>query len=421
MMKAGEWKSSESSMRGYVSVAGGVLVHLILGTIYCWSNYLSYAPESLMFLDGLSHVGKTPDAVQVMGLALTFQGIGLRIAAELNKKIGERNTSLVGCSLIVLGTYLGSYVTNLKQFFLVYSGLTGLGVGIGFSMPMIAGWSWFPKNKGTVNGVTLFGFGTGSLIFNTMSTNLAQSGVAWGPMLRKLSIAYAFVAAAGVALIKKKPVPANSGPPVVLPGATAKEALSSKRFGLLWLVGFLAFMPGLVLTGLYKRFGMSNSLSVVADDKFLSLVGGLGGLASGLGRVFWGNTVDRIGFQKAYSLTSIIQIVTMLAMPFALGSKAAFLATVCGTLFCLGGSVAMFVTTNPQLFGVKNAAEIYSFLHWALALASVFGAKLATSLLESIGWAGMYKVMAVVSLANIGLLAVLKKESTNPMAWQTKT
>ena len=131
MMKAGEWKSSESSMRGYVSVAGGVLVPLILGTIYCWSNSLSYAPESLMFLDGLSHAGKTPHAVQVMGLSLVCQGLGLRIGAELNKKVGERKTAALGCGLVVLGTFLSSYVNSLAPFFLSYS--FALANGVSFS------------------------------------------------------------------------------------------------------------------------------------------------------------------------------------------------------------------------------------------------------------------------------------------------
>jgi len=37
----------DSSARGLLSLAGGCLVHLVLGTLYCWGNFVSYVPEEL--------------------------------------------------------------------------------------------------------------------------------------------------------------------------------------------------------------------------------------------------------------------------------------------------------------------------------------------------------------------------------------
>lgn len=45
------------------------MAHLCLGTFYCWGNFLSYAPSSLLFFDGKGpefHVGEQPDAIHVM-------------------------------------------------------------------------------------------------------------------------------------------------------------------------------------------------------------------------------------------------------------------------------------------------------------------------------------------------------------------
>ena len=39
-----------------------------------------------------------------------------------------------------------------------------------------------------------------------------------------------------------------------------------------------------------------TSGGLVADDRLMSNIGGYGALANGLGRVFWGNLVDFIGF-----------------------------------------------------------------------------------------------------------------------------
>ena len=38
--------------RGVASVAGGVLTHLVLGTLFCWGSFQAYVPESLQFFDG---------------------------------------------------------------------------------------------------------------------------------------------------------------------------------------------------------------------------------------------------------------------------------------------------------------------------------------------------------------------------------
>ena len=148
-----------------------------------------------------------------------------------------------------------------------------------------------------------------------VGTGMALSGLAWGPMLRQLAGIYAVVAGFGSLLLKANPAPplpatalpvapepldeecevddVNAGtspiaisPPEACdpPGADFMQAITSKRFALLWLLGLTAFTPGLTVLGLYKRFGMTSG-GLVADDRFLSAMGGLGAIANGAGRV----------------------------------------------------------------------------------------------------------------------------------------
>jgi len=415
--------------------------------MYCWGNFLAYAPASILFFDGLSHGGVTPDAVQVMPFALIALWTGLPIGARLNKKIGPRVTTLLGCALMVLGTFIGSFQTRLLPFMLSYSLLAGFGTGLSYSTPMQAGWTWFPEKKGLINGLTLMGFGAGAFVFNKVGTGMALSGLAWGPMLRQLAGMYAVVSLAGSLMLKAKPPPplpasalptppepldeecevddVNAGTsPVAIsppeacdpPGADFMQAITSKRFALLWLLGLTAFTPGLTVLGLYKRFGMTSG-GLVADDRFLSAMGGLGAIANGAGRVFWGNLVDRLGFFRGYAATSITTILLMLALPWTVGSKLAFGSAICGTLFCLGGSIAMFVTVNAQVFGTRNAGEIYSLLFSAFAFASVFGAKITIGLVGKLGWLGVFRILAGLGCTAVTLLALLRKEKQNPAAW----
>jgi len=415
----------EDFIQGSFSEAGGVLVHLVLGTIYCWANFLSYAPESLLYWDGQSHPGKTPDAVQVMPFALIAQNFGLPVGSYMYKKFGPRVTSLFGCSLYVAGILIASVQTRLVPFILAYSLVAGLGVGCVYTAPMIAGWTWFPKSKGLVNGITLFGFGSGAFIFNKVSTSMAQSGVTWGPMLRRLAAIYAVLALTGALMIKekrtveerrnflskfffKKEIKKEAA-------ATLLQAVKSTRFQLLWLIGFNAFTPALTIMGLYKTYGMSDPR--VADDVFLSFVGGMGAISSGCGRILWGRLIDKHGFQKSWMSTTVMQTMNMLLLPYATRSKTYFAAAICSTLLCLGGCNAMYITVNAQTFGVRNSGEIYSILFSAVSLASLFGARLAKALLGPYGWRGVFRVLACMCASNLGLLLWLQRVVSVSPPW----
>jgi hypothetical protein len=54
---------SQNRLKGRLSVMGGVLSHLALGTIYCWANLMSYSPLHLRFFDGKQHPGMAADSL----------------------------------------------------------------------------------------------------------------------------------------------------------------------------------------------------------------------------------------------------------------------------------------------------------------------------------------------------------------------
>ena len=407
-------------LRGYLSVAGGVCAHIMLGTMYCWGNYLSYVTPELRFFDGVDRPGVTPDAVQVMPIMVLFQALALPLGAKLDKAVGPRATTLLGCLVLIGGTWFSSFQTRLLPFMLTYSICGGAGAGIAYTAPMFAGGTWFPDAKGLINGLTLFGFGSGAFFFNKVATRLAQGGMAWDVMLRRLAGFYALVGVTGSLFVARNPAAARAVAPAApkrrgrtaevgsVEGAGFREAVLSRRLRVLWLVGFLAFAPGHTVIGLYKRFGESDPSAAVADDSFLSMVGGLSCVWGGLGRLVFGRLIDFYGFQRCYHATVLLQILNMLALPFTTGSRAAFLAVVCSAIFCLGGSNAMYVTVTSQIFGARNAAEIFSVLFSAVAIGSLFGARLAMACVPTVGWAGVFRLLACLCAANLAGLKILR-------------
>ncbi len=152
-----------------------------------------------------------------------------------------------------------------------------------------------------------------------------------------------------------------------LPGAPVLQALKSKTFWTLWLCVLLVASSGLNVVGLYKAFAMEKH----PDDHFLSLVGSLGAIANGAGRIFWGNMLDYLGFMKPFFALATIQAVVMALYASISQNKMSFLTATCAILFCLGGNFAMFPPLTMKVFGPKNGTLIYAFLFSAFSTASI--------------------------------------------------
>jgi hypothetical protein len=146
---------------GVLTVLGGLILHMTLGTMYCWGSFIGYLPPTMRFFDGGAANGRQPDALLVIPLLIVSQMAAMPIGAKLNVAVGPRNAMLIGTLVMNLGILFASTTDRLLPFILGYSVLFGGGVGLGYTAPMQAGWGWFPKAKGLVNGIVLLGFGFG--------------------------------------------------------------------------------------------------------------------------------------------------------------------------------------------------------------------------------------------------------------------
>ena len=136
------------SWRGPACVLGGAMAHLTLGTLYCWGNFLSYAPAYLRYFDGMEHIGSQPDAIYVLPLTILAQALAMPFGPSLVKVLGASGTMLLGSWIAALAVYLASYQVTLQKFILFYSLMFGAGAGLAYTAPMAAGWKWLPNSKG---------------------------------------------------------------------------------------------------------------------------------------------------------------------------------------------------------------------------------------------------------------------------------
>ena len=397
-----------------LTLFGGFLTMLSLGTVYCWGNFISYLPPHLHYFSS-SQTSGAKDSLLVIPLCMLFQFVGLLGAPHLQKAVGLKQAMLFGSLMQSFGTYLASYSQNLLQFLLLYAVMFGTGIGLSYTSPLILGFKWFPARKGMVSGLVLSGFGLGGFFFNKLgskfanphglnpsSEDFAQVYENFPSMLRKLAATYAsmqlvsylfFVKerkGGAVDASKTKSGGGGGGKVVTIP-----EALTSKEFWIVWTCITLSATAGLNTVSVYKLFG--QTFPVLSNDAYLGLVGGFGAIANGVGRTAWGIGMDKVGFKRLFVFLTSLQAGIMLTMGFWCTNRVLFgLAST--TLFgCLGGNFAMAPGVMAQIFG-EAGPKVFGYLFSAFAVAAIGGNALNKQLQESLGYQGIFTLMAGMSL-----------------------
>ncbi|KAJ1456331.1 major facilitator superfamily domain-containing protein [Pelagophyceae sp. CCMP2097] len=414
--------------RGVLSIVGGTVAHLVLGSLYCFGNFLSYMPQHLQYYDGVARAGQ-PDALSILPLTILTQCLTMPVGAKLAKKIGSQNAVLLGGLTVSLAVLLASFATNLYTFTLFYAVLFGVGTGLAYTAPLVAGWSWFPKQRGAVNGAVLMGFGSGGFIFNKVGSRIANpsnlkpnalSGFPaevydnFAPMLRKLALVYALTTCLGAALVQSKPNTAvvagkDVPPPPAVPPASPLALVKTRRFAVLYALTFLTATAGLTEAALYKVFATTSPIasSTLNDDAYLSNVGATAALANGFSRFFWGLAADAFGFKAPFVAMLAVQALTMLALPGAAAAgRGPYARAVFVSFACLGGTFSLVPTVVGATFGAANAADVYALLFSANVLAAFGGVRAAKMLVPSLGWKPVYKLLSAMSTLALALLAL---------------
>lgn len=315
---------SQSTLRGLACIIGGALTHLAFGSIYCWGNFNSYAPSHLR-------------SDLVFPLTMVAQCLTMPFGPLIVKKLGAQATLLLGAYIMAAGVFFSSYAQNTAAFIALYSIVFGAGIGIAYTAPMIAGWSWLPKSKGLVSGAVLTGFGAGGFFFNIIGSKIANP-LSNDPvngkfpaevyenfpvMLRKLAMIYVVLSSIGSLLISEPKKVTSTGAEVTVvpdvPGVSIGDALKTKQFWLMWSMIIASGSAGLNVAAMYKQFA---SLSpALRGDSYQSLVGAVGALFNAMGRLFWGAISDKIGFKSSFMILTVGQAIVQFLYPYSAASK----------------------------------------------------------------------------------------------------
>jgi OFA family oxalate/formate antiporter-like MFS transporter len=368
-------------------VAGAILVHLTLGTIYTIAVVRGFVYRKdcdeiqkhveFACLDSDALHPDAPYACQGF-----FMSVGMFVGGYLAPKIGSKKTCMIGCISHSTGVLLSSWAIAQRSemlFCLTYGVFFGLGCGIGYSGPLALLLAWMPDNKGLASGIVTAGFGAGTFVFSRVQLALVSSSVVTIPDLGtlqvydkmpqfflQLGIIYAALQIAGLLFLLPPPGTTSGAAAPVFSVSLAEASRTRELWVSLFLFGCQT--TGVALTSNYQRDLVSQSAG--GGLGLLTWVVPLGALGNTLGRLSFGQLETACGFRTSM-MVNAGSLVIIHALVSVLDDARLVVFLVFCMWFCFGGNFAMFPTNTAKTFGPQFFAVNYAVVFLGFGMSSL--------------------------------------------------
>jgi OFA family oxalate/formate antiporter-like MFS transporter len=398
----GQDKKSSSALTGHAMTsvrwkiaAAGVLLQMTLGSVYAWSVFRT--PLATQFGWSIPQITLT-FTITILALSCAAFAGGL----WLNRS-GPRIVAVTGGVLYGLGVMLASFTERLEWLYVTYGLIGGLGLGLGYIVPVAVLLKWFPDRRGFITGIAVGGFGAGALVTAPIATVLIErvgvlSTFAW------LGLAY-LITAPLAGWFMRNPRAGEVPHDQALRGAlrqtnlnfTLRQALRTRQWWILWLILFLNVTAGISLIS--QQAPLYQELAGVSAAVAAGMVG-LASIGNALGRVFWAWSSDHLTRRSTFMLLFLIQVALFWILP-ATGSVAALTLVAFVILSCFGGGFGTMPASVTDYFGPQNVGPIYGLMLTAWGLASLFGPMLLAGMREATGSYGdaLHIIAALMALS----------------------
>lgn len=366
----------------WLIAAAGVIMQLALGAVYAWSVF----SKPLVSTFGWS----IPEVTLTFSITILTLGFAAFFGGLWMAKAGPRTVGITSGVLYGLGVFLASFSADkLWLLYLTYGVLGGIGIGLGYIVPIATLVKWFPDRRGFITGIAVAGFGAGALITAPIATRLIQStGVL--QTFAILGVVY-LIMVTGAALFMKNP-PEGYKPAGWEPSARQAaqrsardyrigEALKNWQWYALWALLFLNVTAGISI--LSQAAPMSQEIlgvSAIAAAGVVSILS----IANGIGRFLWAFLSDVIGRKWVFLTMFLLQAALFFLLPLA---TSFFLFTVLAfiVLTCYGGGFGTMPAFAADYFGPKYVGQVYGLMLTAWGFGGVLGPLLIAEIRQATG------------------------------------
>jgi OFA family oxalate/formate antiporter-like MFS transporter len=390
----------------WLLAGAGVLMQLAFGAVYAWSVFLNPLVKTFGWSNSQVTLAFSI-AILVLGFAAFLGGLWM-------SRVGPRTVGIVGGICYGLGVALSSLSAGrLWVLYLSYGVLGGLGLGLGYIVPVATLVKWFPDRRGFITGLAVAGFGAGALLTAPVAAALIQR-VGVLQTLGILGIIYLVMVVAGSSLMRNPPpgwVPKNWQPSmkkqaqVVARDFTLQRALSTWQWYALWAILFLNVTAGISIIS--QAAPMAGEISGVSPIVAAGMVGIIS-IANGAGRLLWAWLSDAVGRANVFLIMFLLQAALFFLLPaqrdFAILVTFAFVI-----LGCYGGGFGTMPAFATDYFGPKFVGSIYGLMLTAWGFGGVLGPLLVARIREVTGsYSGALTIIASVMLVSSLLPLIIR-------------
>ncbi|SDI37863.1 Sugar phosphate permease [Arthrobacter subterraneus] len=412
-------------------------VHLCIGQAYATSVYKTALVEH--FDASLTQIGL------IFSIAIVMLGLSAAVMGTWVDTNGPRKAMFTSAMFWVSGFLVGALGIFTNQLWLVYLGygvIGGIGLGIGYISPVSTLIKWFPDRPGLATGMAIMGFGGGALIASPLSTQLLRmydpnsgaegwvaSGEAVGMLFVTLAVIYLIYMVFGAFTIKVPaadwrpegfdPSTLKSKPLVTTDHVSAKNAIRTKQFWLIWIVLFCNVTAGIgileqaapMIQDFFRQPDGISAVSVAVAGGFVGLLS-IGNMA---GRFVWSSTSDHIGRKRIYMVYLGVGAILYTVLALAGASTTILYVLLAFVIISFyGGGFATVPAYLRDLFGTFQVGAIHGRLLTAWSAAGIAGPLIVNGFLDARGTPGQLvaadyqpALLTMVGLLIIGFIANL--------------
>ncbi|XP_023342097.1 uncharacterized protein LOC111711868 isoform X2 [Eurytemora carolleeae] len=345
--------SNYHRIRGVMSVIGGFLIMLTAGAFH--GTIGNMAPYFASYIRQFDETITNEDLGVVLAVGGIFQGVGALLGGSViipwfGYRIALLCGILVYCSAPIL-SYFSLTNSTLTTLTFSYGVLSAAVVNLIMMPSQYIPCSWFPNRKGLVIGIIFAGFGLSPAVFSPLQTLIinpdntpplevpgsnSTSKYFLDPLvLERIPLSLLYMAGIYIVLFTigfllcteykdetkidlektEKPVPNFEAVKTRIKDSTnyiQKVGVRSREF---YLLSFARYALLVVGGGIFMHWkGLSLRLS--SDDQMISIIGGINGLMSCIGRIVVGILIDRFSFNCLMPAVSIgMTLVMILTVP----------------------------------------------------------------------------------------------------------
>jgi len=369
-------QTTTTANRWYIAIAA-FIVQLALGSVYAWSVFLTPVIKTY----GVSK----PSASLTFSITLLALGITAGFGGYLQNRFGPRLMTTMGGILYGGGLILAGLTTPLHSIgllYLTYGIIGGIGIGLGYIVPLAMLIKWFPDRRGFITGLAVAGFGLGALITSLIAaplvTSTSASYIGVGTTFLYFGIAYLIVVIAAAQFFRVAPdgyAPAGWTPSIKVQETqatrsyTLQEALRSPRWYVLWLMLALNVTAGAALISVASPLAVAfTGVGAIVAATLVSTIS----VFNGIGRLFWGWISDAIGRPYTFLSIFIVQIIMFALLP-SISNFGILLIPAALIALCYGGGFGTMPAFAADFFGAKNAGTIYGAMLTAWSAGGILG------------------------------------------------